>query len=68
MSIYVYLIDLSTTSIIIRNDKNLSIIILKNTRLKQTIETDFFNVFHIENKNNVKQLMIKKSKFAHTNE
>ena len=68
LSIYVHLIDSSITSIIIRNDKNLLIMILKNMRLKRTIEIDFFNVFYIENKNNVKHLIVKKSKFAHTNE
>ena len=68
LSIYVYLINASITLIIIRNDKNLSIMIFKNTRLKRTIEIDFSNAFYINNNENVKYLIVKKSKFSYTNE
>ena len=65
---YVHLIDVSTTAILIRNDKNISIKISRNYRLDRVSELDFSNVFHIDNSNDVRHLAIKKSKTSHRDE
>ena len=65
LNIYVYMINAIITIILIRNDKNVSIKISKNYRFEHVIEIDFFNVFHIEEFENVKHLIIKKFKFIH---
>ena len=67
LNMYAHLINVIITIILIRNDKNMSIKVFKNYRLKHAIEIDFFNVFHIQNFDveNVKYLIIKKSKFIH---
>ena len=42
---YAHLVDVFTFSILIRNDKNYSVKILRNARLDKIIEIDFPNVF-----------------------
>ena len=65
---YVHVIDASTISIIVRNDKNVSIKISRNFRLKRMFEIDFSNVFHIFSNENVKHLIVKSIKFIHRND
>ena len=67
LSIYAYLVDTFTFFIVIRNEQNVSIQILKNYRLNHISKFDFSNVFYIDNsnENNVRHLIVKKFKFLH---
>ena len=67
LSMYVYFVDAFTFFIIIRNEQNVSIQILKNYRLNRISKFDFSNVFYIDdsNENNVRHLIVKKFKFVH---
>ena len=66
--IYVHVIDVFTISIIVRNDKNVSIKISRNFRLKRIFEIDFSNAFYIFNDENVRHLIVKSIKFIHRND
>ena len=70
LSIYAHLVDAFTFFIVIRNEQNVSIQISRNYRLDRIFELDFANVFYINdsNKNNVRQLTIKKLKFVYRND
>lgn len=65
LKIYVHIINVFIIIILIRNDKNVSIKIFKNYRLRRIFEINFFNTFYIQNDKNVRCLIIKKSKFIH---
>ena len=64
LSMYVYLVDVFTFFIVIRNEQNMSIQISRNYRLDRIFEFDFINIFHINdsNNNNVRYLIIKNFK------
>ena len=67
--LYAHLVDAFTKSIVVRNDKEFSIMISRNFRLSKIFEIDFFNDFHIDiDDENVKYLVVKKSKFTHKND
>ena len=59
---YVHFIDVNIIVILIRNDKNVFVKILRNYRLNRVFKLDFFNVFHIEKSNDVKHFALKKQK------
>ena len=65
LNMYVHMINAIITIILIRNDKNVSIKIFKNYRLEHVTEIDFLNIFHIEEFENVKHLIIKEFKSIH---
>ena len=66
---YAYFIDAFISAVIVRNDKSVSIKISRNFRLDRIFEFDFFNVFHIDdNKENVRELVIKHLKVTHKND
>ena len=67
--LYAHLFDASIKSIIVRNDREFSVMIFRNFRLDRIFEIDFFNDFHIDiDDENVKYLVVKKSKFIHKND
>ena len=67
--LYAYLVDASIKSIVVRNDREFSIMISRNFRLDRVFEIDFSNDFHIDIDNDdVKYLIVKKSKFTHKND
>ena len=67
---YVHLIDVDIKCVLIRNDKNVSIMIFRNYRLDRIFELNFSNVFHIDSyvDDDVTHLTIKKLKTIHKNE
>ena len=67
--LYTHFVDAFIKSIIVRNDKEFSIMIFKNFRLDKIFEIDFFNDFHIDiDDDDVKYLIVKKFKFIHKND
>ena len=67
--LYAHLVDASIKSIVVRNDKEFSVMISRNFRLDKVFEIDFSNDFHINiDDNDVKYLIVKKSKFIHKND
>lgn len=62
-SMYVHMIDSRIAIIMIRNEKNISIRIPRNFRLKRTIELNYSNAFQIAN--DVENLTIKYLKSFH---
>ena len=62
---YAHIVDVFTFSILIRNDKNFFIKILKNYRFDKIIEIDFFNAFQIQTNENVRFLIVQQLKFTH---
>ena len=65
---YVHIVDVFTFSILIRNDKNFLIKILRNYRFDKIIEIDFLNVFQIQMNENVRFLTVRQFKFTHRND
>ena len=65
---YVHIVDAFTFSILIRNDKNFFVRILRNYRLDKIIEIDFLNVFQIQTNENVRFLIVRQLKFTHRND
>ena len=67
---YAHFIDVDIKCVLIRNDKNVSIMIFRNYRLDRIFELDFSNVFHIDSyvDDDVTHLTIKKFKTIHKNE
>ena len=70
LTLYAHLVNASTSTILIRNDRNQTIQIFRNFRLDRITELNFSNVFqiNIENVNNVKHLIVKKFKSIHKND
>ena len=64
---YVYFVDVNIIAIIIYNEKNGLIKILRSFRLDKIFKFNFLNVFYIEfiNKNDIRYLIIKKFKFTY---
>ena len=67
--LYAHLVDASTKSIIVRNDREFSVMIFRNFRLDKIFEIDFLSDFHIDiDDENVRYFVAKKSKFIHKND
>ena len=63
LSIYAHIIDSNTTTILIRNENDKSIRILRNFRLKNLIELDYSNVLQMSTKHS--NLALRILKFTH---
>ena len=65
---YAHLVDAFIKFIIVRNDKEFSIMIFRNFRLNKIFEIDFSSDFHIDiDDENVKYFVVKEFKFIHKN-
>ena len=65
LAMYAHLVDVSTSSILVRNDKNYSVKIPRNARLGKITEIDFPNAFQVEADEDVRSLATKQSKATH---
>ena len=64
--LYAHLVDASTKSIIVRNDREFPVMISRNFRLDRMFEIDFSSDFHIDiDDDDVRYLVVKKFKFIH---
>lgn len=61
LSIYIYLVNFETRNIVVRNNSNKTIYILRNCQLRRIIELEFFNVFYIVVNSNVLDLTLRKA-------
>ena len=70
LTMYAHLIDVDIKCVLIRNNKNVSIMIPRNYRLDRIFELDFSNAFHIDSyvDDDVTHLTVKKLKTIHKNE
>ena len=67
--LYAHLIDAFIKFIVVRNDREFSIMISRNFRLDRIFEIDFFSDFYIDiDDDDVKYLVVKKLKFIHKND
>jgi len=64
VTIYAYMINIITRIIMIRNDFNNLVQILRNRRLEKVIKLNFFNVFYVKNVE-LRDLVTRKSKFQY---
>ena len=68
LTTYAHMIDDFIKTIMIRNDSELSIQILRNHRLDIVVELKYFNVYHIShNQNEIRHLAARQSRFKHQN-
>ena len=67
--LYAHLVDAFIKSIIVRNDREFSIMIFRNFRLNKIFEIDFSNDFHIDiDDEDVKYFIVKEFKFIFKND
>lgn len=64
VTIYAYMINIITRIIMIRNDFNNLVQILRNRRLEKVIKLNFFNAFYVKNVE-LRDLVTRKSKFQY---
>ena len=64
--LYAHLIDASTKSIVVRNDREFPVMISRNFRLSKVSEIDFLSGFHIDiDDDDVRYLAAKEFRFTH---
>lgn len=59
--LYAYLVNLETRNIVVRNNSNKTIYILRNCRLRRITKLEFFNIFYIVANSNVLNLILRKT-------
>jgi len=64
VTIYAYMINIITRIIMIRNEFNNLVQILRNRRLEKVIKLKFFNAFYVKNVE-LRDLVTRKSKFQY---